>query len=502
MKASESFIDEATIDVAAGHGGNGCVSFRREKFMPRGGPDGGDGGNGGDVVLVADHNLATLLDQQLQPRSRARRTASTASATAATARAAPTRVLRLPVGTVVHDVRRATRRGAARRSRRARPALRRRARRPRRTRQHPLRDADAAGARLRRAGPAGRDAAAAPLAQAARRRRARRASRTPASRRCCARISAARPRVGGVSLHDAGAAPRRGRRGAASGRFVVADIPGLIEGASEGAGLGDRFLRHVERTRVLVHLRRRRHARCVEERGPTPLADYERDPPRARAPTTPRSRARPEIVALNKIDLLPEAEREPRLAALEAALRARGRERRCASRARPARASTRCCAAWPARLEAPRRRDAARDADAVRTRRAARVAHRREGRERRSSPRTARCARASSPSSSARSRTLARRGPPGRRRVLGRDRDRQPPARLDAPGPLDPREAGGGGGRTDRADGALPASASRGTAGRSRRCCVTRDGPRRPRALPERRAHAARRCSSSASCRS
>ena len=71
MKSSDVFIDEVTISVAAGHGGDGCVSIRREKFVPLGGPDGGDGGRGGDVVLVANHNLTTLLDQRMRREYRA-----------------------------------------------------------------------------------------------------------------------------------------------------------------------------------------------------------------------------------------------------------------------------------------------------------------------------------------------------------------------------------------------------------------------------------------------
>ena len=73
MKPTGSFIDEATVSVAAGDGGNGAVSYRREKYVPRGGPDGGDGGRGGDAYLVADRNLATLLEQRLRPQIEARR---------------------------------------------------------------------------------------------------------------------------------------------------------------------------------------------------------------------------------------------------------------------------------------------------------------------------------------------------------------------------------------------------------------------------------------------
>ena len=132
------------------------------------------------------------------------------------------------------------------------------------------------------------------------------------------RISAAQPRVAAYPFTTL--VPNLGVAEVGERRFVVADLPGLVEGASEGAGLGDRFLRHVERTRVLIHLLDVGNA-LLE--GGDPLARYDADPRRARRPTPPSSRSRRELVALNKIDLV--ADREP-LAPLEAALRARGRE--------------------------------------------------------------------------------------------------------------------------------------------------------------------------------
>src|SRR5690606_9820437 len=102
MNSPDSFIDEAVIEVVAGRGGNGCVSFRREKFVPRGGPDGGNGGRGGDVVLVADRGLSTLLDQKLRPLARAEDGAHGAGHQR-DGKAGADLVLRVPVGTVVRE---------------------------------------------------------------------------------------------------------------------------------------------------------------------------------------------------------------------------------------------------------------------------------------------------------------------------------------------------------------------------------------------------------------
>jgi GTP-binding protein len=135
------------------------------------------------------------------------------------------------------------------------------------------------------------------------------------------RLSAARPRVGAYPFTTL--VPSLGVVAAGERRFVAADLPGLIEGASRGAGLGDRFLRHVERTRLLIHLVDV-GTPYVEERGPDAALDDWALIRRELANYAAALAARPEIVALNKIDLLPDAERETRLAALEAALRARG----------------------------------------------------------------------------------------------------------------------------------------------------------------------------------
>src|SRR5271166_5113589 len=102
MKPTELFIDETQVSVVAGAGGNGCVSFRREKYVPRGGPDGGDGGRGGDVILVADRNLATLLDLRLRPELRGERGAH-GEGSRRQGRDGACVEVRVPMGTLVYD---------------------------------------------------------------------------------------------------------------------------------------------------------------------------------------------------------------------------------------------------------------------------------------------------------------------------------------------------------------------------------------------------------------
>jgi GTP-binding protein len=317
MKSTESFIDEAVIEVAAGRGGNGCVSFRREKFVPRGGPDGGDGGRGGDVVLVADRNLSTLLDPRLRPAVRAADGAH-GGGNGCDGRGGAALELRLPVGTLVFDA--------------DAPAG-----------SPPLVDLIAHGQRFRvaRGGRGGRGNRhfATPTRQTpetAEPGREGQALRLRLSLKLLAdvglvgrpnagkstllrRLSAARPRVAAYPFTTL--VPSLGVVEAGERRFVVADIPGLIEGASEGAGLGDRFLRHIERTRVLVHLLDV-GAWLLEQRDP--LADYEAIRAELGAYAAELA-SRPEIVALNKVDLIPESERDARLAPLERELRRRGR---------------------------------------------------------------------------------------------------------------------------------------------------------------------------------
>ncbi len=322
MSSHDTFIDEASIRAVGGDGGDGCTSFRREKFVPRGGPDGGDGGRGGDVVLVADRNLSTLIEQRMRRENRAESGAAGRGADC-TGRNGEMLEIRVPVGTIVRDAE------AGRDS----PVLA---------------DLSAHGDRFlaARGGRGGRGNArfATPTRQAP--DRAERGS--PGQIRLlrlslklladvglvgfpnagkstllgC--ISGARPRVAAYPFTTL--IPNLGVAEVGERRFVVADVPGLIEGASDGAGLGDRFLRHVERTRVLIHLI---DVGTALLQGGDPLALY--DAIRAELVAyEPALLERREIVALNKIDLL--ADREA-LEPVESALRRRGCAVHCVSAA-------------------------------------------------------------------------------------------------------------------------------------------------------------------------
>jgi GTP-binding protein len=242
------FVDEATVRVHAGKGGDGCASMRREKYIPKGGPDGGDGGRGGDVLLRADKSLNTLIDFRTQRRFKAENGHAGRSKDCA-GRAGERLVVTVPIGTVVHDedtgellgdlthdgatllvarggdgglgnthfkssVNRAPRQftpGQSGESRQLRLELRL------------LADVGLLG--LPNAGKS----------------------------TLIANLSAARPKIADypfTTLHpNLGVVRVGGHRS-----FVLADVPGLIEGAAEGAGLGIRFLKHLARTRLLLHM--------------------------------------------------------------------------------------------------------------------------------------------------------------------------------------------------------------------------------------------------------
>jgi GTP-binding protein len=242
------FIDEARIEVCGGDGGDGCASFRREKFIPKGGPDGGDGGRGGSVIGVADRNINTLIDYRYVPRHQAANGENGRGADCYGA-AGKDIVLRLPVGTVVFD----DESGAQ------------------------LTDFAAHGQRftLAKGGAGGlgnlhfksstnRAPRQRTLGEAGERRRLRLELKVLADvgllgapnagkSTLIAAVSNARPRIADypfTTLHPhLGVVRLQADRG-----FVIADVPGLIEGAAEGAGLGHRFLRHLARTRLLLHV--------------------------------------------------------------------------------------------------------------------------------------------------------------------------------------------------------------------------------------------------------
>lgn len=293
-----SFVDEVRLFVKAGHGGNGCVSVRREKFKPLAGPDGGNGGDGGDIVLVADPQVTTLLNYHGRPHRSSpngqpgmgdNRSGSTGEAVE----------LPVPVGTVVKD-------------------------------EHgeELADLDTPGMRFVVA-PGGQGGLGnAALASTKRKAPGFALLGTPGfegevtlelktiadvalvgypsagKSSLIAAMSAARPKIADypfTTLH-----PNLGVVQAGDHRFTVADVPGLIEGASEGRGLGLDFLRHVERCSALLHV-----LDCATlEPGRDPLTDLDVILGELGAYPVPEGQVplldRPQLVALNKVDV-PEA---------------------------------------------------------------------------------------------------------------------------------------------------------------------------------------------------
>jgi GTP-binding protein len=317
MKPEESFIDEVTISVFAGDGGDGRVSMRREKFVPRGGPDGGDGGGGGDVTLVADRNLTTLSDPRLRREIRAESGANGQGRNRTGSDGRPVEI-RVPVGTMVHrgddgaitaDL---SHDGAQLVAARGGRGGRGNTRFATSTRQAPdfaERGAPGQACELRLSLKLLADIGLVGFPNAGKSTLLR-------------RISAARPRVAAYPFTTR--IPSLGVAEVDDRRFVVADIPGLIEGASRGVGLGDRFLRHIERTRAIVHLLDA-GAWVLESRDL--IAGYEAI--RSELGGYQASLLdRTEIVALNKIDLVPDREQ---LASVEAELRGRCSEVVCTS---------------------------------------------------------------------------------------------------------------------------------------------------------------------------
>ena len=286
------FVDEAEIRVEAGDGGNGTVGFRREKYIPRGGPDGGDGGDGGSVFLIADENLNTLIDYRFERFHRAER-GQNGQGSNCTGRGGADLELRVPVGTRATDVETA----------------------------EVLGDLTKHGQRLKVAQGGFHGLGNARFKSSTNRAPRQKTNGTPGEIRnlklelmlladvgllglpnagkstFIRAVSAAKPKVADYPFTTL--VPNLGVvRMDSQESFVIADIPGLIEGAAEGAGLGIQFLRHLERCRVLLHL-----VDLMPVDGSDPV-DNAKAIINELEKYSPKLAAKPRWLVFNKIDLL------------------------------------------------------------------------------------------------------------------------------------------------------------------------------------------------------
>lgn len=305
------FVDEVDIHATAGNGGRGCLSFRREKFIPRGGPDGGDGGLGGSVYVVASPRKNTLVDFRYHPEFEARGGQHGQGANRTGSSAADIDI-EVPVGTLVYE--KVPDANAADPSQSLRL----------------LADLTVDGQRVlvARGGRGGRGNAR--FVSSTNRAPRRTEPGEPGEERflrlqlkliadvglvgfpnagkstLIASISAAKPKIADYPFTTL--TPNLGVVSLSGGRsFVVADVPGLIRGAHTGHGLGHRFLRHIERTKVLVHL-----VDVSGASGRDPVEDFDTIVDELRL-FNPDVAAKPQIVAANKIDALDDPSRLARL---------------------------------------------------------------------------------------------------------------------------------------------------------------------------------------------
>jgi GTP-binding protein len=303
------FVDEVDIHVAAGHGGRGCLSFRREKFIPRGGPDGGDGGHGGSVYLAARSNLNTLLNFRYQKLFSAGR-GGHGEGSNRKGKDGTDIELDVPIGTVVYERREGDLVQIADLTEDGQRVLVAKGglgghgnaefatstnRAPRRT--QPGLPGEEKDLRLHLKLLADVGLVGFPNA---------------GKSTLISRISAAKPKIADYPFTTL--VPNLGVVGLSDGRsFVVADVPGLIEGAHEGHGLGHRFLSHLERTKVLVHL-----VDISSLSGRDPVSDFdvitrELDLFPGRDSSGERLADKPVLAVANKVDALDEPERLARL---------------------------------------------------------------------------------------------------------------------------------------------------------------------------------------------
>lgn len=308
------FVDEVDIHVTAGHGGRGCLAFRREKYVPRGGPSGGDGGRGGSIQVVASPHINTLIKFRFHPEFEAPR-GGNGEGSNRHGRNGGDLVLDVPVGTLIYD-----RTGAPD----VEPRL--------------LADLAKVGDTVLVAkggrGGLGNAHFATSTNRAPRKVQPGEEGEEKFLRlelklladiglvgfpnagksTLIARISAARPKIADYPFTTL--IPNLGVVGLSDDRsFVVADVPGLIEGAHRGQGLGHQFLRHLERTKVLVHLV---DVSSLSGRDPVSDLDIIRKELELFAPTLA---SKPQIIAANKIDALDD---EARAVAVEERSRALG----------------------------------------------------------------------------------------------------------------------------------------------------------------------------------
>ena len=293
------FVDEVTIDVVAGNGGSGCASFRREKFIPFGGPDGGDGGRGGSVWAQGDRNLNTLIDYRYARRHEARNGEAGRGSDCFGA-AADDIVLRMPVGTIVRDAE--TEEIVAELLEPDQKILL-------------AKGGDGGFGNLHFKSPTNRAPRQKTPGWPGEAKTLKLELRVLADvgllgqpnagkSTLIAAVSNARPKIADypfTTLYPNLGVVRVGPEQS----FVMADIPGLIEGAAEGAGLGHQFLRHLQRTRVLLHL--------VDV---APLDEGVDPVVQAKAIVAelkkydPELHAKPRWLVLNKIDMVPAEQRE------------------------------------------------------------------------------------------------------------------------------------------------------------------------------------------------
>jgi len=296
------FVDEATIDVAAGHGGAGCVSFRREKFIPFGGPNGGDGGRGGSIFAVADLNLNTLIDYRYARRHEAKN-GEPGRGSDQFGAAADDITLRMPVGTILKD--QETGEVVAELLTPGEKVL-------------ICKGGDGGFGNLHFKSSTNRSPRQKTPGWPGESRRLKLELRVLADvgllgmpnagkSTLIASISNARPKIADypfTTLHPNLGVVRAGPERS----FVVADIPGLIEGAAEGAGLGHQFLRHLQRTHLLLHV--------IDM---APFDDSVDPVAQARAIVAelkkydPALAKKPRWLVLNKMDMVPAEERAERV---------------------------------------------------------------------------------------------------------------------------------------------------------------------------------------------